>query len=544
MRLFFRLLVIAVLLGLLLNNIIENPIFKNPIEEINYARKTDNFYLAEKLYFQELQKNKQNIDLNYGYVSNHFSIPEITRIGKTTHYRNDDTIFNYYKELIKSKNVIYNDLGHYCLGLFYLYKDDYSEAEANFKEVKNTNLKYLNNSFGNTFKKTDTNRAIAYYEKEIILRGNLDGAVDNLSDIFLMTRNIKGFENLMNDYQIKKYISITKQRQYFYIKSDIKAYIFTLWLSFKSSIDRYGFIGALIIAFIWLFYLRYIDVFEKEKWYFIGSLFVISSMFTYFSYFLYDYLNITLNFDLNGDWLNDLLYCIFGIGLIEETIKLIPFVLFLIFTRTINEPIDYVIYACVSAIGFSFTENILYFQNDSYNIMHGRALSSVVGHMCESSIIAYGFILSKYKTKSPLYINIPVFLLLAAVVHGLYDFWLLNDDVSDFNIISLVVLVSSVFIWNSIKNNALNNSPFFDKSKRLESDRISQYLLIALSIVFLFEYIVICFNYGPSAGNRLFLKSIFTGSFLMFFITGRLARFELKAGVWKSIKIWDTEKEK
>lgn len=545
MRIFIIVVISTILLGLILNNLIDNPKFNNPLEEIEYAQKTDNVYLAEKIFLKELAGDKHNIDLNYGYVINHFNIPEKTKVGKHSYkYRDDNTIFDYYDNLISSNDSIDKDLGFYCKGLCFLCKNDYTQASANFKLVKNQDLKYLNNSIGNIFKNSNIDWAISYYEKEIRLKGNIRGAVQNLTDVLIRTKDLKRFEQLMSNNETKQHISLSKQREYYYISHDFKNYVNTLWLKFINSIDKYGFIGALLIAFIWLIYLRFIDVFEKEKWYNIAILFLISSIFTYCSYFLYDLYNITFNFDLNGDWFNDLLYCIFGIGFIEETIKIIPFILFLIFSRAVNEPIDYVIYACVAAIGFSFTENILYFQNDSYNIMHGRALASVVGHMCDSSIVAYGFIISRYKSKSPMFLTVLFCLLLASIVHGLYDFWLINDVVKDFNIFAIVVLISSVFIWNSIKNNSLNNSPFYDKSKRLESERISKYLFISLSLVFIFEYIIISINYGPSTGNRLLLKSILSGTFLMIFMTGRLAQFELKAGVWDNIKIWSSNKDK
>lgn len=449
---------------------------------------------------------------------------------------------NYYENLINSNDSIDNDLGFYCKGLCFACKKDSAQASENYKHVKNQNIKYLNNSIGNIYKKSNTNLAISYYEKEIKVKGNIAGAVYNLTDILIKNKDLKKIEQLLSDNVTKQHVSLTNQRKYYYINGDYTSYVKTLWLKFINSIDRYGFIGALLIAFIWLIYLRFIDVFEKEKWYNIGILFFINSCFAYCSYFLYDLFNITLNFDLNGNWLNDLLYCIFGIGFIEETIKLIPFILFLKFTRVVNEPIDYVIYACVAAIGFSFTENILYFQNDSYNIMHGRALASVVGHMCDSSIVAYGFIISRYKNKSPMFFTVLLCLLLASFVHGLYDFWLINDVVKDFNIMTIAVLIISVGVWDTIKNNALNNSPFFDESKKSELKKIFDYLFLSLSSVFIYEYIIISINYGPSTGNRLFWDSIMQGTFLMFIMTG-LAQFELKAGVWNKIKIWCPNKE-
>ncbi|MGE0079455.1 MAG: PrsW family glutamic-type intramembrane protease [Bacteroidales bacterium] len=543
MRTFLAVLLVTVITGVVLNITIDNPRFSNIYEEISNAIKTDNQSLAEKLFLRELPNRKHDLDFNYRYVVNHFDIPEKTKVGKNSYsYRDDASIYDYYTQLSTSTDSVEHDLGFYCLGLCDYSKGEYIKATEDYRRVKNRSMKYLNNSVGNLFRKWEPEKAIPFYEKEIALNGNVGSAVHNLSSIYICARNLDCFAELLANEQTKGYVSLTKQREYYYLAGMYFGYAKTLWKKFVQSVDRYGFIGALLVALIWLFYLRFIDVFEREKWYDIAIVFTASAAFTYFSFPLYDMFNLSLGFDLNGNWLNDLFYCIFGIGLIEEIVKFIPFAIFLVFSKAVNEPIDYVIYACVAAIGFSFTENIIYFQEDSYHIMHGRALASVVGHMCDCSIVAYGFILCKYRSKSPMFVYVLVGLLLASIVHGLYDFWLINDTVKDFNILAMVVLVSSVIIWNSIKNNALNNSPFFDQSKKFESARISQFLFVALSVVFIFEYIIISLNYGPSVGNRLLLKSILSGTFLMIFMVGRLAQFKLRFGVWNRVKIWDSGK--
>jgi RsiW-degrading membrane proteinase PrsW (M82 family) len=527
---------------LILNFAIKNPKFNDPIQEIEYNQKTDNLIKADKLYSDILSKKKLDLDFNYEYIKNHFRIPETTRIGKYhTVNRNDTTIFNYYSHLINSKDSTEREIGYYFTGLCYSCKNDYSLANENFKFVKNQNLKYLNNSLGFIYKRSNSQKAITHFNKEIQNGGYLEGAVDNLSDVYLKEKDAQSFELLMKNESTKKFVSLSKQRKFYFLKLNFKQYCFILWKEFLQSIDKFGFFAALLIAFIWLLYLRFLDIFETEKFRDIALVFVGSVLFSWVTFFLYDLFNISFQFDLTGEWLNDLGYCVFGIGLIEETIKLIPFILFLRLSRSVNEPIDYVIYACVAAIGFAFIENIEYFQNSSYHMIHGRALSAAVSHMCDSSIVAYGFIISKYKSKSSSMLPIILSLFTAAVVHGIYDFWLISEPVKDFSIFSILVLISSIYIWNSIKNNALNNSPFFDKKKKFESDKISKYLLFALSTVFILEYIIITFNYGPSAGNKSMIKSIWTGSFLVIALSFGLDQFQLKSGVWNKIKIWEID---
>lgn len=98
MRTFFIVVISIIISGLLLNILIDDPTFNNPIEEIEYAKKTDNLHLAENIFLRELGSAKHNIDFNHDYIVNHFNIPEKTRVGKHSYkYRDDKTIFNYYE---------------------------------------------------------------------------------------------------------------------------------------------------------------------------------------------------------------------------------------------------------------------------------------------------------------------------------------------------------------------------------------------------------------------------------------------------------------
>ena len=87
---------------------------------------------------------------------------------------------------------------------------------------------------------------------------------------------------------------------------------------------------------------------------------------------------------------------VFGIGVIEEFVKFVPFLIILKFTKIINEPIDYIMYASLSALGFAFVENFNYFDDGSINIIHSRALTASIAHMVFSSLVVYGLILAKY----------------------------------------------------------------------------------------------------------------------------------------------------
>jgi hypothetical protein len=229
---------------------------------------------------------------------------------------------------------------------------------------------------------------------------------------------------------------------------------------------------------------------------------------------------------------NDALYCIFGIGVIEELVKIIPFLLLLRFTKVIKEPIDYIMYASLAALGFSFVENFLYFQDGSLNIIHSRALTASISHMIDSSIIAYGLILAKFKYKKSQVLFFFLFFFIAAFAHGFYDFWLLNEAVSGYWIITFLCLLVSVQVYASFINNALNNPSSLQQNVQLNTPRLASDLAGALVLVFVFEYLSLSFIYGPTIGNRELISSMLTGGYLILFLSIRLSNIDVFPGDW------------
>lgn len=61
---------------------------------------------------------------------------------------------------------------------------------------------------------------------------------------------------------------------------------------------------------------------------------------------------------------------------------------------------DVLIYASVSALGFAFIENVLYFDVVGPHVIVGRALSSVLMHMALSTLALYGFMLGHFRRRT------------------------------------------------------------------------------------------------------------------------------------------------
>ncbi|MGZ6540176.1 MAG: PrsW family intramembrane metalloprotease, partial [Bacteroidia bacterium] len=220
---------------------------------------------------------------------------------------------------------------------------------------------------------------------------------------------------------------------------------------------------------------------------------------------------------------------------IEELVKFIPFLIILKFTKVIKEPIDYIMYASLSALGFAFVENFRYFEDGSINIIHSRALTASIAHMIFSSVVAYGFIIAKFRKKKNVFLTVLLFFFIAAFGHGFYDFWLLNKEVSDFSLFTFICLLTGILVYASFINNALNISRTSSDNINLNTGKLASDLAASLIGVFLFEFICLVIIYGPTIGNREFISSTISSGYLILFISVRLSNLDIIPGEWSPI---------
>lgn len=151
-------------------------------------------------------------------------------------------------------------------------------------------------------------------------------------------------------------------------------------------------------------------------------------------------------------------------------------------------------------------------------------MTSVPSHMIASSIVAYGFVLSKYRFKNfPLWISFPLFFLLGSITHGLYDFWIFKQVFPVF----LLHFVISVSVWIIIINNCMNNSPYFNYKMKYRSENMQTYMAVSLTAIFVLQYALVAWERGPSvAGHSLSTAFIIGGIFTVYY-TDKLTNMDL-----------------
>ncbi|MEZ4841071.1 MAG: PrsW family glutamic-type intramembrane protease [Flavobacteriaceae bacterium] len=305
----------------------------------------------------------------------------------------------------------------------------------------------------------------------------------------------------------------------------------------SSYFEENNYIYAIAISFlicaVWLIYIIRLDIFNSEKKRNILLTLLLSIVLTLFTEYPYLWIH-SLGFIDSVEPLQSIIYSIFGIGLIEETIKFIPLFIILKLTKAIDEPYDYILYASVSALGFSFVENALYLNASGLHIINARALYATVAHMTFSSMIGYGLFLIKFKhTSYPNIVVFIVFFFFAIFSHGFYDFWLINPTVANLNGLTTLFFLITIHIWFSIKNNTINTSNYYDATKKIDNDALKIYLIISLLSIFMLSYVYVAFTENSKEANIFFVKSALVYGYIIFYLIATLTKYNMVKGLLK-----------
>lgn len=293
--------------------------------------------------------------------------------------------------------------------------------------------------------------------------------------------------------------------------------------------------AGLVISLVWMLFLRNLDIFHKEKWRDLIIVFLLGAFFTQFCLIGYDYARYSLDFYITGEAFNDFLYCAGVIGVSEEIVKLIPWISFIFLIKRAKEPYDYLLYASVSALGFAFVENLHYLENPG-NISL-RSIMSTVGHMFDASLVAYGFILGRYKAKNlAMKIVYPVLGIIAAcLAHGFYDFWLISPGFQNYSILTFIFFALTTAVWFQFINNAMNNSPYY-VGRRYEPLKQINIISIGLILVMAVEYLILNYDHGTEYANAKMIGANWMVPVFLSFITVLLLQFEVVKGRWRKFK--------
>lgn len=508
--------------------------------KINFGNATRQPWIANAGLKEKIDSTPHNIDLHFQVLHNHFLQREktYTRRDKDAYQAEEQKLHTYYSDLSTSTDDTLHDIGHIMLAYFFLSQDvpQYRVAAEHLGFVDDRSTKYVNYLFGKIML---GNSGISLAEENFLVEiknhGYKEGALRLLSVVYDETDSIAALRELIYS-SAEQYVPDHIRSRVYYEDGDFLNFYKHKFTSAFHDLTWWGVSGGMAIMLVWLYFLWSLTFISRIAF---GKLLVplgAGLIFATASWWIYAVYR-DFGFGLNGEILNDALFSFAGVGLIEEAVKLIPFLLILNFTSLVKKPIDYIVIASACGLGFAVFENLMYIANHGLDVIHSRALTSSLSHMACSGIVAYGFILRRYRWTGRWWL-IPLFFILATGAHGFYDFWLLNDKVRSLGIITLLFFLSEILVYISFINNALNQTAEIggtDQSVHLNAQRLTSVLTGSLILLFVFEYLAISLVYGTDYGNQSLTTSFLSGGYLVFFLSVRMAQIRIEPGTWNRI---------
>jgi len=144
------------------------------------------------------------------------------------------------------------------------------------------------------------------------------------------------------------------------------------------------------------------------------------------------------------DTLALLAYALLAIGPIEEFAKMLPFLVVVLRFRAFDEPMDGIIYASFIGLGYASAENLNYLDFLTPLEAAARGFAGPVVHILFASIWAYWISRARLAQKTVGAAALTGFLL-AAVLHGFYDFLVLLRPVAALPLAATLII--AIWIW-------------------------------------------------------------------------------------------------
>lgn len=215
---------------------------------------------------------------------------------------------------------------------------------------------------------------------------------------------------------------------------------------------------AILPGLIICYYIYQLDKYEKESKVQLLICFVLGMLATIPIYFLERWAHHAELFSGEG-----LIYILFAsfliVGLGEELLKFIALFAYPFQRPFFNEPFDGIIYAVMISMGFATLENVLYANQYGIETTLLRAFTAVPAHAAFAVIVGYFVGLAKFDAQNRALLLFKG-LGFAVLIHGLYDFFILQEYFEWLILLAIVVLGLSLWYANRLIKQHQVNSPF------------------------------------------------------------------------------------
>jgi len=223
-----------------------------------------------------------------------------------------------------------------------------------------------------------------------------------------------------------------------------------------------AFIGGIVPSLIWLGFWLFEDRCEPEPKLRIVLTFVSGMAAVFFVYYLEVWvIPFTSDFMLSGVPVLEFLAWAF----FEETFKFLAAAAFGLSSSAYDEPIDAIIYLSTAALGFAAAENALFLFTSLHNgtlaesVLSGnmRFVGATLLHTLSSATLGLCMAYAFYKSRMARYDAVAFGLILAIVLHTLFNFFILQSGGSTIFFVFLLLwagIVAVLFFTERVKRPA------------------------------------------------------------------------------------------
>ncbi len=149
------------------------------------------------------------------------------------------------------------------------------------------------------------------------------------------------------------------------------------------------------------------------------------------------------------------------VALTEELAKYLCLALYPFRSSFFNEPLDGIVYAVMISMGFATIENLMYALQYGFETVILRAFTAVPAH--GAFAVMMGYYMGKAKFSATPRLRRKRLLLALAVptlVHGIYDFFIIQEIYEGLIALALIVLGVSLFFARRLVLEQQDQSPF------------------------------------------------------------------------------------
>ncbi|HKK74420.1 MAG TPA: PrsW family glutamic-type intramembrane protease [Saprospiraceae bacterium] len=220
-------------------------------------------------------------------------------------------------------------------------------------------------------------------------------------------------------------------------------------------------------AIVYLIYRA--DLYEKEDVFPLLICFLLGVLIT-FPLFELQALFDRLGWLVSGTLVAALVSSFILVSLTEESLKFLTLRLYPYTRSFFNEPIDGIVYSTTIAMGFAMLENIFYAYQYELSTTLVRGITAVPAHASFAAIMGYFVGRARFnpaKRKRFLLMG----LLLPIGIHGLYDFFIIQEVYDGLIILSLLTLSIALFFSIRLVREQQGASPFRENDAKTTNER-------------------------------------------------------------------------